>query len=167
MLGLTSLKIFVDPIFFKRETEERNVLTKKELEFLAEIGQEPMKGTPSLKIPEDAIKKCNQGIVRYIGREVEEKFDIRIGDYVLFSGYTGTTVRLDGEGLLILMSAEFVTCKILPPETDVPGLFFQDNEGQFWTATHEMAIDMIRRTFEENGALDVHASKPDTYVRGG
>lgn len=167
MIGLTSHKIAVDPIFFQNEIESHNALTSAEKEFLISIGQTPNDSTPVIQIPDSAIKKCNQGIVRYVGASVEEEFNIHIGDYVLFSGYTGTTVRLEGEGLLVLMNAEFVTCKILPPETDIPGLYFRDASGQFWTATHEMAIDMIRRTFEENGALDVKASRPETFTRGG
>src|SRR5678810_1211728 len=46
-------------------------------------------------IPDIAKERCDQGIVKYIGPNVK---DIKIGMYVLFSGYTGTLVHIAGEG---------------------------------------------------------------------
>lgn len=96
-------------------------------------------------IPEMAQERCDQGIVKYIGPDV---IDIKVGDYVLFSGYTGTNVRLEDEGILIILNEEFVTCLIYPPDTDIPGLFFRSKEGEYFTATYEMAMRVIMDAFQ-------------------
>lgn len=91
-------------------------------------------------IPDEAKDKCDQGIVRYIGEDVH---DIRVGDHVLFSAYSGTVVKLEGEGILIILHAEFVTCIIQSADTDIPGLYFRDTDGTYWNATREMATRFI------------------------
>lgn len=121
-------------------------------------------------IPDVAKSRCDQGIVKYIGPEVE---GIDIGDYVLFSGYTGSTVRIEGEGLIIILHEDFVTCKILDVNTEVPGLYFKDNTGVYFQATYEMAMNIIGQSFGETnkrkfGMTDRSKSKPkvEDYKRG-
>ena len=99
-----------------------------------------------LIIPEEAKDRCTQGIVKYIGPDVRE---YKVGDYVLFPGYSGTLMRLEGEGLLILMREEFITCRIDPVDTDIPGLYFIDREGNYWPASYEQSTTLIARRFEE------------------
>jgi co-chaperonin GroES (HSP10) len=100
-----------------------------------------------IHIPEVAQERCDQGIIKYVGPDVE---DLQVGDYVLFSGYSGTLVELEDEGLLIILPEEFVTCILHPPGTDVAGLYFRDKEGNHFTATYEMCTrfmaDAIRNT---------------------
>lgn len=98
MIRLSENKIAVSPIF------------------------DPDKSPGGIYIPEQAKDRCDQGIVKYIGPEVK---DIKVGDYVLFSGYTGTLVSLEDEGLLIIFREEFVTCRIEPENVVIPGLFFK------------------------------------------
>lgn len=148
MIGLTKHNIAVDPIFDRDVTDAHNALTKEEREYLESQGIDYANNAPTFKIPESAIKKCDQGIVKYVGSEVSEKFDIHIGDWVLFSGYTGTTLRLEGEGLLIVMAATHVIAKVEPPSTEIPGLYFFDGQ-EYYTATSELAIDLIAKRFEE------------------
>lgn len=50
----------------------------------------------SLYIPEQARQKCDQGIVMYVGPDVP---DIKVGDHIAFSGYTGTRLEDIGEAL--------------------------------------------------------------------
>ena len=104
-----------------------------------------------LIIPEEAKDRCDQGIIKYIGPEVK---DYQIGQYVLFPGHTGTLMRLEGEGLLIIMREEFITCEILPPNTDIPGLFFRDATGEYWPATYEMATTLIARQFQDMNLIE-------------
>lgn len=148
MIGLKRGDIAVDPIFDKNVTEAHNALSREEMASLDAQGIEYSKVAPSFIIPESAIKKCDQGIVKYLGKDVEEKFDIHIGEWVLFSGYTGTTLRLQDEGLLILMAATHVVAKVDVAATPIPGLYFFDGE-DYQTATHELAIDLISRQFED------------------
>lgn len=148
MIGLKAGDIAVDPIFDKSVTEAHNALTREEKEYLDSQGIEYSNETESFKIPESAIKKCDQGTIKYLGRGVEEKFDLHIGQWVLFSGYTGTTIRLSDEGIVIVMAATHVHAIVEPPATPIPGLYFFDGQ-EYVTATHELAVDLICREFEE------------------
>lgn len=110
-------------------------------------------------IPEMAQERADQGIVKYVGPDV---IDIKIGDYVLFSGYTGTNVKLEDEGLLIIMHEDFVTCLIYPPDTEVPGLYFRDKEGNYFPATYEMATTIMMHAFstpEFDAKFKIHNRK--------
>ena len=49
--------------------------------------------------PDIAKRRCTQGIVKQLGPEVK---DIKIGDYCIFSPYSGTIVAIGDELILIL-----------------------------------------------------------------
>lgn len=101
----------------------------------------------SIIVPAQAKERCDQGIVKYIGPEVK---DIKIGDYVLFSGYNGTLLDVEDEGQLILMPEEFVTAVIEEhPDTEVNGLYFRGVDGDFFPATYEMAMNIIADSFRD------------------
>lgn len=108
---------------------------------------DPDKSPGGIWIPEQAKDRSDQGIVKYIGPEVK---DIKIGDYVLFSGYTGTLVILEGEGRLIIMPEYFVICKIVEnPVTIVPGLFCRTEDGHFFEVSYEAAIQICAQTLTD------------------
>ena len=105
-----------------------------------------------LIIPEQARERCDQGIVKYVGEECDF---VGVGDHVLFSGYTGTLLQLQGEGLLIILPEEFVVAIIgydgdEVGATDIPGLYFRGQDGTYFTATYEMATTLIARGLEES-----------------
>lgn len=76
-----------------------------------------------LYIPDMAKERCDQGIVKYIGPEVK---DITIGMYILYSGYTGELVHVEGEGRIIIFPEKFAVCELVEPaNVDVPGLYFK------------------------------------------
>lgn len=103
-------------------------------------------------IPEQAKERCDQGIVKYIGSKVET---VKIGDHVIFSGYTGSTVEVEGEGSLLIFLPEDACEAILEePNTDVPGLYFKDIEGTYFTATYEQALVLIARALNESPLQD-------------
>ncbi len=114
MIGLTSGKIAVDPML------------------------DPELSAGGIIIPDIAKDKCDQGIVRYVADDVTE---IAVGDHVLFSAYTGTTVRLEGEGLLIILHQDFVTCKVEDLDTEVPGLYFKGKTD--WNDVRNKLRDII------------------------
>lgn len=120
MIKITGRKIAVEPIYDSNKT------------------------AGGLFIPEMAQERCDQGLVKYVGPDVE---DIKIGDFVLFSGYTGTTVRLEDEGTIIILHEDFVTCIINPPETEIPGLYFKSKSGEYFQATYEMATRIMMDAF--------------------
>ena len=94
----------------------------------------------SIYVPDQAKGRCDQGLVKYIGCEVET---VEVGDHVLFSGYTGTLMQVEDEGLLIIMPEEFVTCIIYEELIEIPGLYARDKEGNYFNVTHEMALHVI------------------------
>lgn len=128
----------------------------------------------SIIVPDTAKEREDQGIVKYIGEGVKE---IKVGDYVLFSGYTGTMVSIEGEGVIIIMPEEFAVARIDPPDTDVKGLYFRGSDGSYFTATYEMALELMAQAFEQTGLSDrmkmrdIYASRPkqEDYnkLRGG
>ncbi len=113
-----------------------------------------------LFIPDQAQERCDQGIVKYIGPDVKL---VKPTDMILFSGYSGTLVELEDEGLLIILQEEFITAIVHPPATDVPGLFFKDRDGTFFTATYEMAMELIADSMKNSDwhrKFDVKAITP-------
>lgn len=78
----------------------------------------------SLYIPEMAKDRLNQGFVKYRGPLTRH---VKIGDYVLFSGYTGTLMHMEGEGKLIILPEKFIIAVVPELENkEVPGLYLKD-----------------------------------------
>lgn len=99
-------------------------------------------------VPEMAKERLNQGFVKYKGPEVK---DLTIGDYVLFSGYTGTLTSIEDEGKLIIMPEDFVMARISRlPNIIVPGLFFKDKMGESFEAHYEHIMQYLAYAFSEN-----------------
>jgi co-chaperonin GroES (HSP10) len=92
-------------------------------------------------IPDQAKARANQGIVKYIGSGVKT---VKIGDHILFGGYVGTTIHLEGEGVLIIVEEEFIQAIIHDEVKAIPGLYCKGKYGDYFPATHEIAIKLIR-----------------------
>lgn len=116
---------------------------------------DPDKTPGGLWIPDEAKERCDQGIVKYVGSRVPEDF-VKIGDYVLFSGYTGSMVRLVDE-LTIVMSYKFVIAKFADEAVMVPHLYFQGVDGEFIPANSHQAFELIRNAYYP---INVKAEKP-------
>jgi co-chaperonin GroES (HSP10) len=109
-------------------------------------------------------ERVDQGIVKYIGKGVTvDRFGFGIGDHVIFSGYTGELVSVEGDGLYILLPARFVSCTVQTEPTEVPGLFFEDEAGEFFPATYEMAVPLLAKAIEQAPwrNINVKDHKPD------
>ena len=77
-------------------------------------------------------ERVDQGIVKYVGAGVtREKNGFGIGDMVIFSGYSGELVSIEGEGLFIILPARFIKAAIEPEPTVVSGLFFRYDNDKF------------------------------------
>jgi co-chaperonin GroES (HSP10) len=107
----------------------------------------------------DSGERCDQGVVKYIGLNVKT---LRVGDYVFFSGYTGTLMDIEGEGRLIILPEKFVECVFdIDKFHEVPGLYFKSREGIYFTATYEQALNIMAQTFTlMNRTIDVKPEKP-------
>lgn len=77
--------------------------------------EDPERTESGLYIPDQAKQRPDNGIVKYLGPEAGEH--VSRGDHVIFSGYTGTRMAIDDEGLLVLMR-----------ETDVLAVYTETSE---------------------------------------
>lgn len=73
-------------------------------------------------IPDQAKERIDQGIVKYVGPDVQ---DIKPGDYVIFPNYSGTLIYIeDEEDLLIIMREDDITATLVEPiNISIPGLY--------------------------------------------
>jgi hypothetical protein len=106
----------------------------------------------SLYIPEQARERVDQGIIKYVGDKCNY---VKPGDHIVFSGYTGTLLSLEGEGLLIVLPEQFIVAIIEYDEAEVarveiPGLHFRGVDGDYFPATYEMATGLIAKGLEES-----------------
>lgn len=145
MIRLTGNKIAVTPIFDPTLVGEEYSVRPGATVRLSD-GEVVTMGAPvGLIIPDDARERCDQGIVKYVGPKVK---DVRIGDYVIFSGYVGTLINVDDERLII-MPEEFCQAVLEAPTTDIAGVYFLGHDGVYYTATYEMIFEMIGRAFKD------------------
>lgn len=99
-------------------------------------------------IPDIAKQRTDQGIVKYIGPDVT---DFHPGQYVIFNGYSGTVLNIQDPDRpnapverLIIVRQDFIYGEIIDfKRTDIPGLYFRDQEGNYFGATYEMAMELL------------------------
>lgn len=72
--------------------------------------------TRGLLVPETAKRRPTQGIVKYRGPWT--RGDTRVGDHVFFSGWAGSQVNYESEGLIFIMEEDSVDGKM----DDKPGV---------------------------------------------
>lgn len=110
---------------------------------------DPDKSKGGIWIPDEAKERCDQGIVKYCGPKCEF---ISPGDFVLFPGYTGQSIRDDEDGVLIIFRETDAVAKIVGDEfdsTDVPGLYFRGKDGDYFQANVEYALILIAQALQE------------------
>lgn len=96
----------------------------------------------SIIVPDVAKERCDQGIVKYVGDRCRW---LSVGDYVLFSGYSGDLLRLEGEGLLIVMPEQAVVAKIYEvPPVEVKGVYYRErfDKEKARDALYELLMDI-------------------------
>lgn len=99
-------------------------------------------------IPEVAKERCDQGVVKTVGAGCNL---VKPGDYVIFPGYTGQTVRIDNE-VVIIMREDAISAVIDGEdvqETDVPGLYFKGKDGVYFQANVEFALDLVAKALQD------------------
>ena len=131
------------------------------------------KGSGNIIILDEYRERVDQGIVKYIGAGVtREKNGFGIGDMVIFSGYSGELVSIEGEGLFIILPARFVVCVIIPEPTVVSGLYFKSeySDGhpktpemitEYFPATYEKAMELIAKALGETSVIKIAKDRPD------
>lgn len=74
--------------------------------------EEETKSAGGIVIPDSAAEKPSQGEVLAVGpgKKMDngkvQTMDVKVGDKVLFGQYSGSTVKIDGEELLIMSESE-------------------------------------------------------------
>lgn len=74
--------------------------------------EEETKSAGGIVIPDSAAEKPSQGEVIAVGpgKKLDtgkvQAVDLKVGDKILFGQYAGSTVKLDGEELLIMSESE-------------------------------------------------------------
>lgn len=111
-------------------------------------------------IPDQAKERCDQGIVKYVGPLVK---DVKIGDYVIFSGYTGQMIAIEGEGKLIMFEEQWVVAKLDEvPKTDVPGLYFRSSP--LVAGEYEGFIQDLTLFIEDNLSIGGQINEPKEFA---
>ncbi len=126
------------------------------------------KGSGTIELLDEYRERVDQGIVKYIGAGVtREKNGFGIGDMVIFSGYSGEIVSIEGEGLFIILPARFVVASIEPEPTVVSGLYFKLSSpasaslDEYFPATYEKAVELIAKALGETSVIKVAKDRPD------
>ena len=76
--------------------------------------EEERKTASGIVIPDTAAEKPDQGKVVAVGpgKPLDDgtvrKLDVKVGDRVLFGKYSGTTVKLHGEELLVMREEDII-----------------------------------------------------------
>lgn len=130
------------------------------------IGDPDVSPSGRIIIPDMAKERTDQGIVTYVGPRVKH---LKIGDYALFGGYNGTTIQLEsgGDAVIIVMRERFIVGALGAPNTQIAGLFFKDNEGDYIPATYEVTMGLIAESFrntdfaKNTGFKSTFDSRPD------
>ena len=74
--------------------------------------EEETKSAGGIVIPDSATEKPSQGEVLAVGpgkkldNGAVQEVDLKVGDKILFGQYAGSTVKVDGEELLIMNESE-------------------------------------------------------------
>jgi len=127
--------------------------------------QKPKSG--NIQLHDSYKERVDQGIVKYVGAGVtREKNGFGVGDMVIFSGYSGELVSIEGEGLFIILPARFIVARIIPEPTVVSGLFFQGfapgpgRIPEYFPATYEKTIELIAQSLGETSVLKIKKDRP-------
>ena len=119
------------------------------------------KESGNIIILDEYRERVDQGIVKYVGAGVtRERYGFSIGDMVIFSGYSGELVSIEGEGLFIILPARFIVAVIETEPTVIDGLFFESIDADYFPATYEKAIELIAQALGETSVIKIAKDKP-------
>mgnify|MGYP001442213020 CR=1 FL=1 len=91
-------------------------------------------------IPDSSKERCDQGIVKYMGKGCKYVF---IGAHVIFNGYAGTTLQLEGEGTIIILEEYEIGAIVEQQPIEMSDLYFKDVDRTYQRVTYEEAMHLI------------------------
>lgn len=91
-------------------------------------------------------------MVKFVGPDCNY---VRPGDHVIFGGYSGTLVYIDGEGRLIILKEEFIPCVIEDEDITVSGLFYEVSakDKMYTQVVLSEALELIYAAVNENNSV--------------
>jgi chaperonin GroES len=96
----------------KRKWEKKMSIRPLQDRVVVRRTEEETKSAGGIVIPDSAAEKPSQGEVIAVGpgkkldNGTVQEVDLKAGDRVLFGQYAGSTVKIDGEELLIMSESE-------------------------------------------------------------
>lgn len=93
---------------------------------------DPDESPGGIIIPEMAKTRSDQGIVKYVGNNCKW---LKPGDWVLFSGYSGEAITIEGEGKLLIIPEALIVAVIQDIDEVVPTLYMKLGDGSYEYAT--------------------------------
>lgn len=99
-------------------------------------------------IPDSAKDRTKQGIVKYVGPECKH---VEVLDYVIYGGYDGKLLMVEGEGRLIILHEDYISAKVGLDDDKaikVPGVYFKSRDG-YIEATYEALFGFITAAIRE------------------
>lgn len=101
-----------------------------------------------LYIPDEAVERCDQGIVMYLGPACR---NLSIGDYVLFPNYTGTLMYVENERMIIMREKYIEACVDMEHmNMNINSLYFKASDGTYFNATYEEIFNQLALVLAEN-----------------
>ncbi len=94
----------------------------------------------SLYVPDVAKGRCKSGIVKYVADDCKY---VKIGDYVLFGGYTGTWIALEDETILVLHE-DFIQGELSNDNIVVDDVYVKTREGDYIPVPYETLFSIVR-----------------------
>ena len=91
-----------------------SIRTLKDNVAIVPIEDDEMRG--SLYIPDQAKQKVDQGVIVYKGPDVVE---LRVGQHVLFSGYTGDKISVEDDGIYYIIPEDYIIAVLIDDDRGV------------------------------------------------
>lgn len=105
-----------------------------------------------IQIPQQAKERCDQGIIKCMGADCDPA--LKIGDHIIFSGYTGTTIGID-DGIIIVIHSDFIKAIINDNIVEVEGLYLRSRDGTYFTAHSDTALRLVADALSEKFNISV------------
>lgn len=107
-------------------------------------------GSSLIHRPESTKDRSDQGIIKSVGPEVKY---LRVGDFVVFSPYSGMVLNDADEGdRLIMLTEDAIIAVVTDPVTKIEPLYVrtvQDGKEEYHPATAEATILLMRNAYHK------------------
>lgn len=117
--------------------------------------EDPSISKGGIWVPDQAKQRIDQGVVIYRGPSTVE---VRVGDHVFFSGYTGTKISVEDEGIFIVLREDDILfilegdkTEVLFPLSDIERLIDEAYSDVVHATTAELLVRRAKAKAGEEG----------------